>query len=76
MLRGLDDWLTTDPGEKRYRTGPYIDREDEPQPTCDFCDVPIFSGAVSLQGVGVFCSRHCATLGSERHELAMRKKGA
>lgn len=73
-LRGLDHWLTTepdflDPGHGR-------DGAEEAQPTCDWCDVPIYRGAVSLAGVGLFCCRHHANLGSAQHALRMQKQGA
>ena len=71
-LRGLDDWLTREPDS--LDPGRSRDEQPDERVTCDWCDVPILSGAISLQGVGVFCGRYCATLGSERHALQMQRR--
>lgn len=46
-----------------------IDREFYPQ--CDECCCPITVGAVSLAGVGIFCSHKCANRGALKHETAL-----
>lgn len=53
-----------DPGRLRSEE----DRE-EWQPTCDRCGKP--EVLVTLQGVGMFCSRTCATAASEDHAAVL-----
>lgn len=65
-LRGLDDYLTTDRRDREPRQH----SEQAVYLFCDECGHDAFY-PISLQGVGVFCSRDCATKGSERHAASL-----
>jgi hypothetical protein len=68
-----DAWKTTEPDyldPGRLRSGDAHPNQYTPHEYCDFCSGDV-RHAISLQGVGLFCSRACATQASERHATAM-----
>lgn len=71
MYGSEPEWA--DPGHWRTDED-YPERVDPP--TCDECYRPINIGAVSLQGVGLFCSHKCANKGAAKHEARMSRQPA
>lgn len=73
-MSGNIAWLSEayddDPGRLRSDEDRHVPRYE----FCDACGRDVGLRAVSLAGLGIFCSADCATKASLKHALAMARR--